>query len=74
MEREVYDLFGIVFKNHPDLRRILLDYGFDGFPLNKDFPLKGFFETHYSDGQGKLTFKHKVDAVNEYKAFFMKNP
>mgnify|MGYP002652718058 CR=1 FL=1 len=46
-EREVYDMFGVIFYNHPDLRRILTDYGFEGYPFRKDFPLSGFVEVKY---------------------------
>src|SRR6185312_10217588 len=49
LEREIWDLFGIFFTNHPDLRRILTDYGFQGFPLRKDFPVYGFFELRYDN-------------------------
>lgn len=53
-EREIYDMFGLTFKNHTDLRRILTDYTFEGYPLRKDFPLTGFTEVHYSDEQERV--------------------
>ena len=55
MEREVFDMYGIKFKNHPDLRRILTDYGFKGHPLRKDFPLTGFNEVRYSEKEKRLS-------------------
>ena len=54
MEREVFDMYGVKFKNHPDLRRILTDYGFEGHPLRKDFPLTGHKEVRYSEDQKKV--------------------
>lgn len=56
-EREVWDMFGIYFANHPDLRRILTDYGFDGHPLRKDFPLSGFIEFRYNDAKKRVVFE-----------------
>ena len=56
MEREVFDMYGIKFKNHPDLRRILTDYGFKGHPLRKDFPLTGFNEVRYSEKDKKVIY------------------
>ena len=57
MEREVFDMYGIKFKNHPDLRRILTDYGFKGHPLRKDFPLTGFNEVRYSEKDKKVIYE-----------------
>jgi NADH/F420H2 dehydrogenase subunit C len=56
-EREAWDMFGIFFANHPDLRRILTDYGFDGHPLRKDFPLSGFLEFRYNDAKKRVIFE-----------------
>jgi len=61
-------MFGIYFQNHPDLRRLLTDYFFDGFPLRKDFPLTGFHEVFYSYLRGKVTFR-KVSLTQEYRVF-----
>ena len=58
MEREVFDMYGIKFKNHPDLRRILTDYNFKGFPLRKDFPLTGFNEVRYSEKDKKVIYEN----------------
>lgn len=57
LEREVLDLFGIFFDQHPDLRRILTDYGFQGYPLRKDFPLTGYIELYYNDNTKRLTYE-----------------
>ena len=67
-------MFGVVFTGHTDLRKLLTDYGFGGNPLNKDFPLKGFYETYYSDGLGRLSFKREVDFIQRYRSAFIKNP
>jgi len=56
-EREAYDLYGVLFTGHPDLRRILTDYGFDGHPLRKDFPLSGFVEVRYDDEQKRVVYE-----------------
>ena len=58
MEREIFDLFGIFFICHKDLRRILTDYGFIGFPLRKDFPLSGFIEVYYEDANKTIIYKN----------------
>lgn len=67
-EREVYDMFGIPFKNHTDLRRILTDYTFEGHPLRKDFPLTGFTEVHYCDTQERVMTRpvHLQDPLRDY--------
>ena len=71
-EREIWDLFGIFFENNPDLRRILTDYGFEGFPLRKDFPLSGFYGVYYSSVQ-KLIIEEPVSLSQEYRSFLLNN-
>jgi NADH dehydrogenase (ubiquinone) Fe-S protein 3 len=73
LEREVWDLFGIYFYNHPDLRRILTDYGFEGHPLRKDFPLTGFVEVFYDDIKKRVVYE-PVSLAQEYRNFNFKNP
>ena len=68
-EREVFDFFGLYFFFNKDLRRILLDYGFQGYPLRKDFPLSGFIEVYYDDTIKKITYD-KVTLAQEYRIFF----
>lgn len=72
-EREIWDMFGIYFENHPDLRRILTDYGFDGFPLLKDFPLSGFIEVFYSEREKKVIMG-PVNLPQEYRVFHFTMP
>jgi len=72
-EREVWDLFGIFFVNHPDLRRILTDYGFEGFPFRKDFPQTGFVEIRYDD-EKKYVLYEAVELAQEYRFFKYINP
>ena len=73
MEREVYDMYGIEFKNHPDLRRILTDYGFEGYPLRKDFPLTGHNEVRYSEDKKKVVYE-KVKLEQNYRNFDYESP
>jgi NADH/F420H2 dehydrogenase subunit C len=68
MEREVWDMNGIFFENHPDLRRILTDYGFEGYPLRKDFPLSGYTEVRYDDSQ-KRVVSESLEMSQEYRVF-----
>jgi NADH:ubiquinone oxidoreductase subunit C len=70
LEREVWDLFGIYFSSHGDLRRILTDYGFSGNPLRKDFPLTGFYELFYSFSQGRV-IAATVELSQEFRVFYL---
>jgi len=73
MEREVYDMYGIKFKDHPDLRRILTDYNFEGFPLRKDFPLTGHNEVRYSEDEKKV-IREPVKLEQNYRNFDYESP
>nr|YP_007890531.1 NADH dehydrogenase subunit 9 [Andalucia godoyi]AGH24025.1 NADH dehydrogenase subunit 9 [Andalucia godoyi] len=72
-EREVWDLFGIYFVNHPDLRRIMTDYGFEGHPLRKDFPLSGYIEVRYDDEQ-KRVVTEPLELAQEFRSFDFTSP
>jgi NADH dehydrogenase (ubiquinone) Fe-S protein 3 len=73
LEREVWDMFGIFFVNHPDLRRILTDYGFTGFPLRKDFPLSGYTQVRY-DEESKKVLLEPLELSQEFRYFNFSSP
>lgn len=73
LERETYDMYGVLFSGHPDLRRILTDYGFEGYPLRKDFPLSGFKEVRYDD-EAKRVIYEPVRLTQEFRSFDFESP
>ena len=72
-EREAYDLYGVIFTGHPDMRRLLTDYGFDGHPLRKDFPLTGFVEVRYDDQEKRVLYE-PVRLNQEFRKFDFLSP
>jgi NADH:ubiquinone oxidoreductase subunit C len=73
LERENWDMFGIYFTNHPDLRRILTDYGFEGFPFRKDFPLSGYIELRYDD-EDRVVVYENLEITQEFRYFDFASP
>ncbi|MDZ4382918.1 MAG: NADH-quinone oxidoreductase subunit C [Parvibaculum sp.] len=72
-ERETFDMYGVLFSGHPDLRRILTDYGFNGYPLRKDFPLTGYVEVRYDDDEKRVVYE-PVKLVQEFRSFDFMSP
>ena len=72
-EREAFDMFGIIFDGHPDLRRILTDYGFEGHPFRKDFPLTGYYELRY-DADEKRVVQEPLEMTQEFRRFHFSSP
>jgi len=72
-EREIWDMYGVFFANHPDLRRILTDYGFEGHPLRKDFPLSGYKEVRYDDVQKRVVYE-PLEITQEFRYFDFTSP
>ncbi len=72
-EREIWDLYGIYFDNHPDLRRILTDYGFEGYPMRKDFPLSGYVELRYNESKKRIVVE-PIELTQEFRSFTFETP
>lgn len=68
VEREIWDMFGIFFINHGSLKRLLLDYGFDGYPMRKDYPVVGYFDIYYNDSLKRITYQN-IELSQEFRNF-----